>query len=203
MVTALISSEEYGQLVLSARADGLRCQMLTPSDAADLDFYFGVGLGSIKRSIMGDMLSHAESFYIAPSVRRKSTEITARPTAEVRPHGGYDPDELDILRYGRVSRRLGTCPTIVQRTLECWHGDLGARFARLSCGRYAALVHLTPTGQTLIRHARTTASGRYLDMSDTERLINDLHSDDPRTKKIVGQALLEARELHRLACDAY
>lgn len=166
---------------------------IAPRHESELRWFFGEGQTAVDGgSTFGSMLAraelfsrhaaqtyaHAHGYTIHPSpeaVRGKSGAVigyrdgeTVAITAEVRAPGGYTPDDEDLEKYARVSRRLLAMrrqhgPALAV-ALECYYGPLGERWragpeamlaARSSDpskspGAVAALYHLTPAGQRLL-----------------------------------------------------
>lgn len=177
---------------------------MTPEESRDVDWYYSFGACAFQRSVFGDQLDRAKNYKAEPTGKIPNCQ----PTAEVRPHGGYEPSHDDLERYGRVSRRLSRCSQGTQLILECWHGDRGCRFAREHHGRAGAIVHLTPSGKIILAKLRKKANAAQLEISDTERLLNELaiaakQGTDADRKRVVGQALLEARALYERASNEY
>jgi hypothetical protein len=183
--------------------------MLSNRDVASLTWYFGEGISAFERSTFGPMLERAEAFHVPWELRRPANDVTARPTAETRHHGGVEPDHKLLVRYGEVSRRLQGCTPTARAVLEAMHGDLGARWARHERGRFVALFHLTASGKRLLEHARNRASASQLELSDQERLKTEIEVDhvkggkDSIRRALITKATREAQELYRVACGEY
>lgn len=182
--------------------------------AADLTWYFGIGVSAFARSPAGAMLDRAKLLTPpAPEplprfvARPEPAAVTARPTAETRPHASVEIDEAVLARYGDLSRRmlrLRERDPLACRALELGFGDVGAFWAPSVRGRCVALFPLVPEGMALLRRAR--AKGSTLpdpDLVRVEVTLADVSAADPHRVARVAGATLEARKLLERAARAW
>lgn len=187
--------------------------MISHRDQTDLDWFFGRGLASQERSTCGPMLDRASAFHIehvhdpelaAARRNRKAWEadpgdITARPTAEIKDAGRSEPEHHDLVRYGRVSRRLARLESQDYAVIAAYFGDAAARWARADghigrIGRLGPVLTLTGAGRELLERERRKSRGAKLELSDTERIENAVAMEQAPAKTLIERALDEARE---------
>lgn len=195
--------------------------MIPLRDQSDLEWFFGPGSATYQRSIMGGILDKISLFAVKHEVDAEVTEarrvriakrrfdqevpgeITARPTAEVTDSGRSEPDGNDLVRYGRVSRRLARVSSRHQTILAAYFGDSAARWARETgmmgrIGKLGPVLLLTASGRELIERDRRKARGAKLDLSDAQRIENvvgrEEQSPDGPAKSLIERAMDEARE---------
>src|SRR5687767_11918072 len=125
--------------------------MLTPSDYNALAAYFADGRA--ERSIFGGMLDAAE-LYSHHYHEAHSGVVDVQPTREIREVTREGPDDAQLQRIGRVSRRLsalGKQDPTSYTVLATWFGDAGVRYEGGPGGRLDALLIMTATGKDLLR----------------------------------------------------
>lgn len=169
------------------RANGAAAQLaaLSPRDEADLEWYFSAGTVAFERSTFGATLERADMFSVARLYHCEQRPvydaaghcigheraISARPTAEVRQHGGYTPNSETLQRYAYVStllKRVAAQERVSALVLEHIYGDLGQRWAVNELyGRLGALFHLTARGKSLLDDVRKQSQ---LDVDDVHRM---------------------------------
>jgi hypothetical protein len=144
--------------------------MISPRDEALLERYFSHG--HEERSPMGGQLDHLEMFsYREPH----SGVIDARPTREIRQNAKDGPDDGLLAILGAASRRLSVVRKTDPRSyavLAAYYGDSGATYARGDHGRIGSLVHMTPSGQALVKRQKLKAKGSKVKVSDEQHMAN-------------------------------
>lgn len=191
--------------------------MITPRDEAQIAFYFRDGY-RFERSTAGPMLERAERLGVDSSGQRlppscdnwnwrepmrdeesgvysRYGDDQQRQAHETQLGGGYEPDELLIMKWGDTGRRMQRVERISRvavRVLEAHYGDRGQGWALRSNGysgtdtetgkttyhppngpgRIAALYVLTPEGQAFLakERARSKKNGVSDDLTDDELL---------------------------------
>lgn len=189
--------------------------MIRPTDEARLLWFFGPASAEVERSPSGAMLDrqwalhmeHAVDPEIAAARRARQPweadpgAITARPTAELRNPGRSSPDESSAIKRGDISSRLQRAVAIdssARVVLSLFYGDAGCTWARHRAGRGGSLLHLTRTGQRLLR---VDATRPHFELSARERLEN--LCTDPKRAPLVAKALAEAQKLFDAAANAW
>lgn len=197
---------------------GVACDelcMIRPTDEARLLWYFGSGAAELERSPSGAMLERQWALHMEHAVdpeiaaARRAREpweadpgaITARPTAEVTNPGRSSPIERDVIKHGDISKQLQRAVAIhpsARVILSLFYGDDGCTWARHRAGRGGSLLHLTRTGQRLLR---VDTAGPHFDLSARERLEN-LFADH-KHGPLLAKALAEAQRLFDVAASAW
>jgi len=136
-------------------------------DERDLAWHYSFGQTVFERSPMGGMLDHANQrdtqrgwpkiavLNSAGVTIGWESAVTARPTAEIRPVGGYVPDEDAMTTASLMSRamiRVSRANRQAASVIEAFFGELGNRWALNDTpyGRYGALFHFTKKGQAIV-----------------------------------------------------
>lgn len=189
--------------------------MIRPGDEARLLWFFGPASAEIERSPSGAMLDrqwalrveHVVDPEIAAARRAREPweadpgAVTARPTAELRNPGRSSPDEVNAIKRGDISSHLQRAVAIdssARVVLSLYYGDDGCTWARHRAGRGGSLLHLTRTGQRLLR---AESSGAQFELSARERLENLFA--DKKLGPVLAKALAEAQALFDVAADAW
>lgn len=171
-----------------------------------LSWFYAKGVTAFERSTSGPMLERAEQFYIPRPVAPpwgpegpRGPQVSAQPTRETKGSQASEPELRTLIRYGIVSRRLRAIEAsdpVARRALDLAYGDEGAKWARHARGRDVALYPLTAAGEALVRRARRVATGAGLELSDAERLRNEIDADSTSVAPVdVGRA--EVIEIRR------
>jgi hypothetical protein len=146
-----------------------------------LEWFASRGQAAFEHSPLGGMLARADLFAHARAsfdheptrLPRRSSDVTAQPTARARTEGSSAPHEQDFETFAVVSRVLETVqerePVLAAAILAPLSdhgaqlgqlgGPLGERAARRLPGSMLALYPLTPSGSELIRLARLALQG--------------------------------------------
>ena len=187
-------------------------------DEVDLLWFHGQGQTAFERSTFGGMLDRAASMAVeyqwpkepvlnaAGAVIGWESAITAWPTAELRPHGGYEPDIATAQRSARVSKvmmRVERSDALAATVIACLFGDSGQRWADkdIGHGRNGALYHLTAKGKAII----TAAANRpgALELTAQQRIENECIGNKTKPKPELTAALAvcarQAEDLERRA----
>lgn len=198
---------------------------ISTRDQADLDWFCGAGLAAFERSTCGPMLERAQAFHVKHSVSLEIAEarhrrivdrrfdlappgdLTARPTAEVRESAREEPDHGDLVRYGRVSRRMSMLDYPDQTVLVAYFGDVGARWGRGKYGRIGSLLHLTEAGKRLATRDDKKTRGAKVRQTpearvETAVVLQDIQPQ-PARESLLSQGLRQAQELFDRACEAW
>lgn len=88
-----------------------------------------------------------------------AAQATALPMTQADSGAGVIPDDSALTRFAITSRRLSGVrkrSAALYSALECYYGDVGARWGREDFGRIFALYALTPSGKRLARWAEKT-----------------------------------------------
>lgn len=170
------------------------------------------------------LLSGTESTSKPRKVEASRQPLTARPRSLRQPGEAVEPEHHGLMKLGRVSRALKTLAAedvVAARAIETYWGDEGARWGVSKYGRLASLIRFVPSGHRLLEAAREKArsvllkplpfgpladrDAEMLASVDTglrvviEVLAQESVSKETRTK-LLGTALVEARELYSKAC---
>jgi len=124
-----------------------------------LIWFFERGVSVFWRSTFGNMLERAQALAYDSEGRRIPTSEAWTTGAELRvrerrQEASYEPEDADLVRAARVSRRLRwvqQADPAAEQTLEAYYGRAGARWARTDQGRMFALYPLTPAGEKFVR----------------------------------------------------
>lgn len=198
------------------------------TDIGNLEWYHAVWVGRCEKSTMAGIINRLDTYRVDrlpdPEIQkawrdRKPNEpwpgeVTARPTAEVRNPGKRDNDsEADMLRAGRVSRRLAEMEPEHRRVFEAYFGDVAAKWqasekkAVSRIGRLGALLSLVPSGRKLLERERRRNHGAKLRLTDDQRIENTVVASEgqpeQQEKSLITKALEEAQEALELAAVAW
>lgn len=206
----------------------------SPADAAALDWYFGPGQAAFERSTFGAMLEAAErEAYVTRtcanctagiidatgawcdrcngtgSVPVRKPRRGAEPTVRVTRHReevGFEPEDWQLRRYARVSRRLDALNPTDVAVLAAYHGDQGARWGATKRGRLFAVYALTKAGARLLRAAqRRTTADLGLSASDSLGVVADVNDTQPKAERRadLAEARIEAERMLTAAWTAW
>jgi len=138
--------------------------------------------------------------------------VTASPVTAPDSSSGVMPDDTALTRFAITSRRLAAVynrsPALFV-ALECYYGDVGARWGREDFGRLFALYALTPSGKKLSRWGEAKKGQSALDITLTaqERVGVQavLEKTQPKRERTVLllAANHQAQELYARAAGAW
>lgn len=187
-------------------------------DEVDLLWFFGIGQTAFERSTFGGMLDRAAAMAVEFQWPREpvlsvcgavigwESAITAWPTAELRPHGGYEPDIETAQRYARISKvmmRMERVDALASTVIACLFGDTGQRWADkdIGHGRNGALYHLTAKGKAIVAAAANRPGA--LELTAQQRIENECIGNKTKPKPELTAALAvcarQAEDLERRA----
>jgi hypothetical protein len=179
---------------------------ISQKDETLLMWFFERGVAAFWRSTQGAMLERAHNRAFDSEGMRvpSSSAWSAAASLRVREHreeASYLPDEEDLLRVARVSRRLrAVCSAdpAAEQALAIYYGPEGARSARSDHGRIFSLYPVTDAGQAFLR----ADLEKHPDREDgaTERLLaeHQVQAVEPTEKRRTLLALMHAQAETRL-----
>lgn len=178
--------------------------MLNYRDVSDLEWALGVGATRFQRSTFGAQLDAAQNARWGADGRAIRVTWDRWTTMTVRHQhapASYTPDDRELERFARVSRRLlavSRTDALAHRVLELYYGDSGARWShQQGVGQVAAIYPLTATGRALARQLRSARSGGGgPDMRDDELIASDV------TVQIVNRNELRAKRHEKMRREA-
>lgn len=180
---------------------------ISQKDETLLMWFFERGVASFWRSTQGAMLERAHSRAFDSSGQRipPSAAWSNGATLRVREHreeSSYLPDEEDLLRVARVSRRLRlvcSAEPAAEQALRIYYGPDGARGARSDHGRIFSLYPVTDAGQAFIRADLEKHPDREDDSPDDRILAeHQVQLVEPTEKRGTMLALMHAQAEARL-----
>lgn len=128
--------------------------------------------------------------------------VTARPVHSGQSEEqGYEPDDVALQRYARVSRALSLCPRSCAVALAEYYGPVGSRYAEHPLERILTLYPLTAAGRDLSERTGDgeTALERILAVWNTR----NLGKSSPEVRGLFLTARCEAIELLQVALRAF
>lgn len=132
--------------------------------------------------------------------------LDARPGSVSIKCGRSEPNASALVRFARVTRRLGLIGESDRTVLLAYHGDPGARWGREPVGRIFVLYPLTRGGRSLLGKGRGVEGGGGIGGA-AERLWSTVaaHLSQPRhrTHAALMAADSEAREMLSRAVSAW
>lgn len=138
--------------------------------------------------------------------------VTASPVTTPDSSSGVMPDDTALTRFAITSRRLAAVydrsPALFV-ALECYYGDVGARWGRDDFGRLFALYALTPSGKRLSRWGEAKKAQGVQDITHTaqERVGVQavLEKTQPKRERTVLllAANAQSKELYARAAGAW
>lgn len=180
---------------------------MNSDDLKHLVWFYSEGTTIYERSVQGTMLERAWLYSSPPTGRfRKGLELTAQPRKSYQSNSsedhGFEVAESLTLKHGAVSSRLAQLTPEHQAALKLIHGDIGASFARMSCGAIGSLILIVPTGQELVSREQF-CSIHVVSAVETLRNIILLSDIKGKHKPTLAKALVEAHALYSAASRAY
>lgn len=135
---------------------------------------------------------------------------TVIPKTQADSGAGIMPDDSALTRFAITSRRLGQVrdqSPALYAALECFYGDVGARWGREDFGRLFALYALTPSGKKLARWGETKRTHEEPTQTAQERVGVQavLERTQPKRERTVllMAANKQASELYARAAQAW
>lgn len=186
---------------------------ITRKDEDLLMWFFERGVCTFWRSTFGTMLERTQALAYDSNGRRipKSTAWSSGAELRVRERrqeASYEPDDHDLLRVARVSRRLrlvAACDPAAERALEAYYGAEGARCARADPGRIFALYPLTKAGERFVRddvakrpESADDAHGRLLAEVQLQQI-----APTPQRRELLARIHTQAERLLASAWNAW
>ncbi len=127
---------------------------MTPSEEADLVFYLGEGAGLLGKSLFGDQLERARNMAFDSNgnriPRHDRSEWGVVQPKHHRSEPSYTPDERDVIRIARGSRRLRAMSEPMARVLAVYYGNIGSRWKGTKVTQLFSLYPMTEAGQVAL-----------------------------------------------------
>ena len=127
---------------------------MTPSEESDLIFFLGEGAGLLGKSLFGDQLERARNSAFDSEGKRiplqdRSEWGVVQPKHQ-RNEPSYTPDERDVIRIARASRRIRAMAEPQARVLAVYYGNVGYRWKGTKVTQLFSLYPMTEAGQAAL-----------------------------------------------------
>jgi hypothetical protein len=186
---------------------------ISQKDEALLIWFFERGVPAFWRSTQGTMLERAHSHaydsagHRIPRPSAWSSGNMMRPR-QVHQEASYEPEEEDLIRVARVSRRLRIVrakDARAEQTIEAYYGGTGARWNGTDQGRIFALYPLTAAGERFVRAEMARRPGRLVSPHDglLEELQLQAVAPTEQRRELFALIRTEADACLRRAWDAW